>query len=80
MLQAWAAGLPVISYFDPDGLNMKLMLGNSPSDMDDMARSITHYLENSELREQTGARAREYVMVNHSPGAVAKRYIEALDA
>jgi glycosyltransferase involved in cell wall biosynthesis len=79
MLQAWAAGLPVISYFDPDGLNTRLKLGNSPTDMDEMAHSIRDYLENARLREQTGARAREYVASNHAPEAVAKQYIVALD-
>jgi glycosyltransferase involved in cell wall biosynthesis len=78
MLQAWAAGLPVISYFDPDGLNEKLKLGHCPIDIDDMGQSIKRFLENDVLREETGGRARQYVATNHAPTAVAKRYIEAL--
>jgi glycosyltransferase involved in cell wall biosynthesis len=80
MLQAWASSLPVISYFDPDGLNKKLTLGACPKDIEEMAHFITKYIENRSLREETGARARQYVTVNHSPDVVAKQYMDALEA
>ncbi len=76
MLQAWAAGLPVVSYFDPDDLNAEQNLGICPEDITDMARAIRTYLENEPLRLSTGARARDYVAKNHAPEAVARRYIE----
>jgi glycosyltransferase involved in cell wall biosynthesis len=78
ILQAWAAGLPVVSYFDPDGVNRARRLGAQPSDIDEMARSIQEYLEDAMILEETGSRAREYVISTHAPEAVARRYIEAL--
>ncbi len=80
MLQAWAAGLPVVSYFDPDGLNVKLMMGRSPKDIDQMAVDIVAYLENPSLWEETGARARRYVVSHHAPESVAMQYLAALKA
>ncbi len=78
MLQAWAAGLPVVSYFDPDGAIKRHGLGQTPRDLDEMAEAIKGYLENEELRRQTGERAREYVSDNHAPRAVAERYLKVL--
>ncbi len=78
MLQAWAAGLPVVSYFDPDGVNAEQNLGICPEGIIDMASAITAYLENETLRLSTGARARKYVAAHHAPEAVARLYIEGL--
>lgn len=78
MLQAWAAGLPVVSYFDPDGLNVNLKMGRSPKDIDEMAVDILTYLENPSLCEDTGARSRRYVVSHHAPETVATQYLEAI--
>lgn len=78
ILQAWAAGLPVVSYFDPDGINTRCDLGRCPADIDAMASAVRLYLENLSLREETGVRARLYVAKHHAPQAVAMKYIEAL--
>lgn len=78
MLQAWAAGLPVVSYFDPDGLNVKLRMGRSPKDIDEMTIDILAYLENPSLCEETGERSRGYVQSHHAPESVALQYLEAL--
>jgi glycosyltransferase involved in cell wall biosynthesis len=78
MLQAWAAGLPVVSYFDPDGLNRALCLGACPADLNEMSSAVGRYLEDPSLLEATGVRARQYVVSTHAPQAVAHRYIAAL--
>jgi glycosyltransferase involved in cell wall biosynthesis len=78
ILQAWASGLPVVSYFDPDGINKRLRLGDAPSDLEEMSLSVRRYLENTELREETGQRARGFVRGRYSPDVVAHSYIEAL--
>jgi glycosyltransferase involved in cell wall biosynthesis len=78
MLQAWAAGLPVVSYFDPDGVIKRYGLGQTPRDLGEMAEAIKGYLENEERRRETGERSRAYVAENHAPHAVAERYLEVL--
>ncbi|EGV18529.1 glycosyltransferase family 4 protein [Thiocapsa marina] len=78
MLQAWAAGLPVVSYFDPDGVIKRHGLGQTPRDLGEMAEAIKGYLQNEEYRRETGERTRAYVSENHAPRAVAERYLEAL--
>lgn len=78
MLQAWAAALPVVSYFDPDGINTQHELGSSPRDIDDMLHTVRRYMENTELREETGRRARRFVCGRYAPDVVAKSYMGAL--
>jgi len=78
ILQAWAAGLPVISYFDPAGLNKSRQLGEVPNDLADMTASVKRYLEQAGLREETGERARRFVSGHYSPDIVAKCYLESL--
>ncbi len=67
MLQAWVARMPVISYFDPDGLNRKRNLGACPDDFEGMIVSIRRYLEDVDLCNETGSRARRFVAENYSP-------------
>jgi glycosyltransferase involved in cell wall biosynthesis len=80
MLQAWACGLPVVSYFDPDGLNKKENLGHSPEDFEDMLVSVRGFLENPGMRVAVGSRARRFVSTHYSPESVAKAYLEGLAA
>jgi glycosyltransferase involved in cell wall biosynthesis len=78
MLQAWACGLPVVSYFDPDGINKKGKLGHSPKDLEDMIVSVRGFLENPGMRGAVGSRARRFVATHYSPESVAKAYLEGL--
>ena len=75
ILQAWASRLPVISYFDPDGLNRRFDFGSCPNSFEEMVLAIEKYLEDTDLRHETGTRARIFVAENYSPEAVARRYL-----
>jgi glycosyltransferase involved in cell wall biosynthesis len=79
-LEAWARGAPVISlHFDPDGKianeGLGLFAAGSWREFVEGARSLWR---DPQLRREIGARARDYVAREHSPGAVGDRWAEAL--
>jgi len=77
-LQAWVRGLPVISFFDPDGLIQKKGLGLVPSCLDDMCSGLQRLLQNPADIEEISARARRFAIENYSPTAVANIYNDHL--
>ena len=78
-LQAWIRGVPVVSFFDPDGLIRRLQLGHVATSLDDMRESIRGLLEVDVYRENIGRRARDFV-AREFTSAAASRYIELLEA
>lgn len=77
-LQAWIRAVPVVSFFDPDGMVNRLQLGRIAGSLDDMREAIRGLLDVHAYRENIGARAREFVMREYTSG-VAARYIELLE-
>jgi glycosyltransferase involved in cell wall biosynthesis len=77
-LQAWIRGVPVVSFFDPDGLIRRLQLGAVSNSVDDMREAIRGLLEVKPYRENIGRRARDFV-AREFTGAAASRYFELLD-
>ena len=77
-LQAWVRGLPVVTFFDPDGLVQRLPLGRVARSLDDMREGIRGLLEDDLERDAIGRRAREYVGREFT-SSVAARYLELLD-
>jgi glycosyltransferase involved in cell wall biosynthesis len=77
-LQAWIRGVPVVSFFDPDGLIRRLQLGHVAASLDDMRESIRGLLEVDVYRENIGRRARDFV-AREFTSAAASRYIELLE-
>jgi glycosyltransferase involved in cell wall biosynthesis len=78
-LQAWIRGVPVVSFFDPDGLIRRLQLGHVATSLDDLRESIRGLLEVDVYRENIGRRARDFV-AREFTSAAASRYIELLEA
>jgi glycosyltransferase involved in cell wall biosynthesis len=78
-LQAWIRGIPVVSYFDPDGLIHRLQLGAVSKSIDDMREAIRGLLEVTTYRENIGRRARDFV-AREFTGAAASRYFELIEA
>ena len=76
-LQAWIRGVPVISFFDPDGLIAKHDLGAVPSSLEDMAVQVRTLLERPDLPELS-ERVRAFAMERYSPAAVAALYEQHL--
>ena len=77
-LQAWIRAVPVVSFFDPDGLVKRMQLGRIASSLDDMREAIRGLLDVHTYRENIGQRAREFAMREFT-GGVAARYIELLE-
>ena len=77
-LQAWIRGVPVVTFFDPDGLVQRLPLGRVAHSLDEMREAIRRLLETDEERLLLGRRAREFAAREFTDG-VAARYLELLD-
>jgi len=78
-LQAWLRGVPVVSFFDPDGLIRRLRLGAVAASTDDMRESIRGLLESDVYRENIGQRAHDFA-TREFTSAAASRYIELIEA
>ena len=77
-LQAWIRGVPVVSFFDPDGLIRRLQLGRVATSIDDMREAIRSLLETDTHRETIGRRARDFA-AREFTSAAAARYLELLE-
>lgn len=79
-LQAWARALPVVTFFDPDGLVQKQQLGHTAATVDEMARVLDRLLQDDPGRQRMGERARNFATAEFSAPQVAQRYLDLLDA
>ncbi len=77
-LQAWIRGVPVVSFFDPDGMTQRLQLGRIAKSVDDMREGIRGLLDVDTHRDAIGRRARDFA-AREFTAAVAARYIESLE-
>jgi hypothetical protein len=77
-LQAWVRGVPVVSFFDPDGLIRRLQLGQVATTLDDMREFNRGLLDVDVYRENIGRRARDFVSREFTTAAAA-RYLELLE-
>jgi glycosyltransferase involved in cell wall biosynthesis len=77
-LQAWIRGVPVVTFFDPDGLVQRVPLGRVARSVDDMREGIRGLMENDADRLLLGRRARDFALREFTSG-VAARYLELLD-
>jgi hypothetical protein len=60
-LQSWRRGVPVISFFDPDGLIKCEGLGASPQSIDEMAYVADHLIANETEWRKASERCREFL-------------------
>jgi glycosyltransferase involved in cell wall biosynthesis len=80
MLQAWAAGTPVVSLnVDPDELLATRGLGLVCADEEQLAAHVLHLLDDAEARRRLADAGRAYVLQHFEIGSVAAQY-EALFA
>jgi glycosyltransferase involved in cell wall biosynthesis len=77
-LQAWIHGVPVVSFFDPDGLVQRLQLGRIATSMDDMCEALRSLIDVQTYRENLGRRARDYAAREYTSAAAA-RYLSLLE-
>jgi len=73
-LQAWVRRVPVVSYFDPDGLINDRKLGVAVSSQANFHEALGALLSDNELRREMGARARQFVIDTYSASAAVDVY------
>ena len=78
-LQAWCRGVPVVSFFDPNGLIKREGLGVSPNSIDDMASAVHRFIADETEWRKTSQRCRSYMELTHGDDVVLKPYITALN-
>ena len=77
-LQSWIRGVPVVSFFDPDGLVNRLQLGRIARTIDEMREAVRGLVDIPAYRDNIGRRAREYAQREYTTG-VAARYLDLLN-
>ena len=78
-LQAWIRGVPVASFFDPDGLIERRDLGRRCTDVDGMCAALEELLRDPAACATIGERARAFVTSQYSAREVALEYLKLLD-
>jgi len=73
-LQAWVRRVPVVSYFDPDGLIEGKGLGISVPTQSDFVEALASLIADDDERHRIGQRARQFVIDRYSPHAIAAEY------
>lgn len=78
-LQAWAAGIPVVSLnVDPDEIICKYKLGFHSKTMENLANNLMDLLNNEELRMQMGLNGLNYVESEHNMDNIIEEFIKLL--
>lgn len=73
-VQAWAFGKPVVSlYYDPDGIIESKNLGSFSKTFDRFKKDVESWLHNAPLREEAGARAKEFSETMFDPAKNVKK-------
>ncbi len=74
-IQAWMREVPVVSLdVDLDGLLARREIGFLSGGYEQMRNDVQALVENDEMREEMGRRARRYALENHSPKVFEKLY------
>ncbi len=72
-LEAWAAGMPVVTSFDPDGVVAREGLGRVADTQETLAAHIRELLETPEVLVRESNKLKNYFEKTHSVGAVIPR-------
>jgi len=78
-LQSWRRGVPVVSFFDPDGLIKREGLGISPNSIDDMTGAVDRLIADEMEWRKVSARCSGYMERMHGDDVVLKPYIAAIE-
>lgn len=73
-LQAWARGVPTISFVDAGARLDGIPIGIQTGSVDQMRLSVAALMSNEQIRVEAGERCRAYVTRYHSPARVLEFY------
>ena len=77
-LQAWVRQVPVISFFDPDGLITAKDIGIAVPSQSDFVPAISALLQSDNRRMAMGERSRQFVIDHYWSRAVVDEYEELM--
>ena len=78
-LQAWVRGVPVVSYFDPDGFIEGKDLGRSVASQDNFVDDLRELLSDDSKRLDIGRRSRQFVIDSYGSATIAGHYEHLID-
>jgi glycosyltransferase involved in cell wall biosynthesis len=73
-LQAWARGIPTVSFIDAGARLEGRAVGVIVKEPSELAAAVGKLLANDDIRVREGLRGRDYVMKTHAPDAVVPVY------
>ena len=73
-LEAWINKIPVISFFDPDGVISNNRLGKVVYDMIDLQNTIIEFINNVDLINECGENGKKYVEATHLTKTIIPKY------
>jgi glycosyltransferase involved in cell wall biosynthesis len=79
-VQAWMRAIPVVSFFDPDGLIAREGMGCAVTDLDAMTDALRGLADDAARRRGIGERAQRFAAASYSANAVARRYLDLFGA
>jgi len=77
-LQAWVRGIPVVSFFDPDGVIQREGLGQTVASVEEMAATVQRLAVDPQLWAETSARCLAYTARRYGEDQTVAPYVEAL--
>lgn len=80
-LQAWQAGIPVVSLdINPDDIIRRYGLGRISKTVDQLKRDVRELLNNNALREEIGKNSKKYILEHHHPDVIARKLAGIFEA
>lgn len=73
-LQALVRQVPIVTFFDPDGLIRANDIGVSVESQDSFHEPLAELLKSDDRRREMGARGRQFVMDRYSPRSIVDEY------
>ncbi|MCG8028687.1 MAG: glycosyltransferase family 4 protein [Candidatus Thiodiazotropha endolucinida] len=77
-LQSWRRGIPVVTFFDPDGIITREGLGYAVNSMDEMEKVVEKLINNDDEWLLISNRCRAYVELHHGDDVVMKPFLNVL--
>jgi glycosyltransferase involved in cell wall biosynthesis len=77
-LQAWARGIPVVSFFDPDGVVQREGLGHAVASVEEMAAAVQRLAVDPQVWGEASARCLAYIARRYGEDQTVTPYLEAL--
>jgi glycosyltransferase involved in cell wall biosynthesis len=77
-LQSWARGIPVVSFFDPDGVIQREGLGHAVASVDEMTAAVHRLAADPQVWAEASARCLAYAARRYGEDQTVTPYLEVL--